>query len=57
VLGSGTGIDVYVCSALVGAKGKVIGVDMTDNQLEKVSLLSSRGADRDFVVSNHFLIG
>lgn len=33
-LGSGTGTDVYVCSALVGEKGRVIGVDMTDQQLE-----------------------
>jgi ubiquinone/menaquinone biosynthesis C-methylase UbiE len=33
-LGSGTGRDVFLCSALVGQKGKVIGVDMTDEQLE-----------------------
>lgn len=33
-LGCGTGRDVYVASALVGAKGSVIGVDMTDAQLE-----------------------
>lgn len=33
-LGCGTGRDVYVCSALVGAKGRVIGVDMTAEQLE-----------------------
>lgn len=29
-LGCGTGRDVYVASGLVGEKGKVIGVDMTD---------------------------
>jgi len=34
-LGCGSGVDVYVCSALVGDGGKVIGVDMTDEQLEK----------------------
>ena len=28
-------MDVYVCSALVGSQGRVIGVDMTDEQLEK----------------------
>lgn len=33
-LGCGTGRDAYVCSALVGAKGAVIGVDMTAEQLE-----------------------
>jgi SAM-dependent methyltransferase len=33
-LGSGTGRDVFLCSALVGQNGRVIGVDMTDEQLE-----------------------
>jgi len=28
-LGCGTGRDVYLASALVGEKGKVIGIDMT----------------------------
>lgn len=32
-LGSGSGRDVYVMSRLVGPRGKVIGVDMTDEQL------------------------
>jgi len=32
-LGCGTGRDVYLASALVGEKGKVIGVDMTEEQL------------------------
>jgi len=32
-LGCGTGRDVYITSKLVGEKGKVIGVDMTDEQL------------------------
>lgn len=32
-LGSGSGRDVYLLSGLVGAKGYVIGVDMTDEQL------------------------
>jgi arsenite methyltransferase len=32
-LGCGTGRDVYITSRLVGEKGKVIGVDMTDEQL------------------------
>lgn len=33
-LGCGTGRDVYVLSQLVGATGRVIGVDMTEQQLE-----------------------
>lgn len=32
-LGSGSGRDCYVAAKLVGPKGKVIGVDMTDEQL------------------------
>ncbi|MEL7097834.1 MAG: methyltransferase domain-containing protein [Pseudomonadota bacterium] len=33
-LGCGTGRDVYALSALVGPKGEVVGVDMTDAQLD-----------------------
>ncbi|MCA9410665.1 MAG: methyltransferase domain-containing protein [Candidatus Omnitrophica bacterium] len=33
-LGCGTGRDVYLCSQLVGQSGHVIGVDMTEEQLE-----------------------
>lgn len=33
-LGCGTGRDVFLASRLVGAEGHVIGVDMTDEQLE-----------------------
>jgi len=33
-LGCGTGRDVYLASRLVGERGRVIGVDMTDEQLE-----------------------
>jgi arsenite methyltransferase len=34
-LGSGAGIDVFLASKLVGKEGKVIGIDMTDEMLEK----------------------
>ena len=34
-IGSGAGIDVFLASKLVGNKGKVIGIDMTDEMLEK----------------------
>jgi len=33
-LGSGSGRDCFILSKLVGAEGRVIGVDMTDSQLE-----------------------
>ena len=33
-LGCGTGLDCYILSSLVGENGKVIGVDMTDDQLD-----------------------
>lgn len=36
-LGSGAGRDVYLCSALVGDEGKVIGVDMTDDMIKFAS--------------------
>jgi arsenite methyltransferase len=34
-LGSGAGIDAFLASKLVGAEGKVIGIDMTDEMLKK----------------------
>lgn len=33
-LGSGSGRDCYLCSALVGEEGSVIGIDMTQEQLD-----------------------
>jgi SAM-dependent methyltransferase len=34
-LGSGAGIDAFLASKLLGKEGKVIGIDMTDEMLEK----------------------
>ena len=34
-LGCGSGMDVYILSQLVGSEGKVIGIDMTQEQLDK----------------------
>lgn len=33
-LGCGTGRDAYICAKLVGPQGRVIGIDMTDDQLQ-----------------------
>jgi len=38
-LGSGSGTDTFIAALKVGAKGRVIGLDMTDAQLEKASRL------------------
>ena len=39
-LGSGSGMDTFVASLEVGPSGRVIGVDMTDEQLEKATRLA-----------------
>jgi arsenite methyltransferase len=40
-LGSGSGMDVFVAALKVGASGRVIGFDMTDEQLAKAERLRS----------------
>jgi arsenite methyltransferase len=47
-LGCGTGRDVYLCSALVGNKGKVIGVDLLPEMLEIASKYKSYHAEKFF---------
>lgn len=42
-LGSGSGMDTFVAALKVGARGHVIGVDMTDEQLEKAERLRLEG--------------
>jgi arsenite methyltransferase len=41
-LGSGSGADVFCAAVLVGASGKVAGVDITDEQLDKAARLRHR---------------
>lgn len=41
-LGSGSGMDTFIASLRVGPRGKVIGVDMTDEQRAKASRLRDR---------------
>lgn len=42
-LGSGSGMDTFIAALKVGAGGKVVGVDMTNEQLAKSERLRSRG--------------
>lgn len=42
-LGSGAGFDSFLASPRVGNKGKVIGVDMTDEMLEKAQENAKKG--------------
>ncbi len=41
-LGSGSGMDTFVAALKVGDMGKVVGIDMTDAQLEKAEKLRTR---------------
>ena len=41
-LGSGTGKICFIVAQIVGAKGKVIGVDMTDGMLDEMHQRSQR---------------
>lgn len=43
-LGSGSGTDVFCAAVLVGDSGRVVGVDITDEQLEKAARLRDRDA-------------
>jgi arsenite methyltransferase len=45
-LGCGTGLDVYILSQMVGESGKVIGLDMTPEQLEVAIRLKSWHMDK-----------
>ncbi len=42
-LGSGAGLDCFLASSKVGEKGKVIGVDMTPNMIEKAKENAEKG--------------
>jgi SAM-dependent methyltransferase len=44
-LGSGVGIDCFVAAKLVGSSGKVIGVDMTDEMLDKARAYAVKVGD------------
>ncbi|MHB1166873.1 MAG: methyltransferase domain-containing protein [Candidatus Nanopelagicales bacterium] len=42
-LGSGSGMDTFIAALKVGPMGKVIGIDMTEEQLKKAERLRERG--------------
>lgn len=42
-LGSGSGMDSFLAAALTGARGRVVGIDMTDAQLAKARRLAAAG--------------
>ena len=46
-LGSGSGMDTFVAALKVGAQGKVIGIDMTDEQRAKAGRLRDRDGFRN----------
>jgi arsenite methyltransferase len=46
-LGSGAGIDAFLASKLVGAEGKVIGIDMTDEMLEKARKVALKNNNKN----------
>ena len=48
-LGSGSGTDAFCAAMLVGASGRVIGVDMTDEQVAKASRLRDGFPQVEFV--------
>jgi arsenite methyltransferase len=48
-LGSGSGTDVFCAATLVGPTGRVVGVDMTDAQLERARSLASGFPQAEFV--------
>ena len=53
-LGSGSGTDVFCAAVLVGESGRVVGVDITDEQIDKASRLGRHEgfANVDFVESH-----
>ena len=53
-MGSGSGMDVFVAARLVGRSGRVVGVDMTLEQLEKAERLrAAAGLDRVTFTEGH----
>ncbi|CAI2371376.1 unnamed protein product [Moneuplotes crassus] len=56
-LGSGSGRDVYICSKLVGESGKVIGIDMTDEQIQVAKDFQDYHAEKFGYSNTEFIQG
>lgn len=56
-LGSGSGRDVYICSKLVGETGKVIGIDMTDEQIQVAKDFQSYHSEKFGFSNTEFIQG
>jgi ubiquinone/menaquinone biosynthesis C-methylase UbiE len=56
-LGCGTGRDVYALAQLVGASGEVVGVDMTDEQLEVARKYQDHHSEKFGFANTQFLKG
>ena len=54
-LGSGSGMDVFYAAQQVGENGEVIGIDMTDEQLVKSTLLSDLSKYHQVVFQNSYI--
>lgn len=54
-LGSGSGTDTFIAARKVGKSGKVVGVDMTDKQLEKAEHLRSEGGIKNLELVKSYI--
>jgi ubiquinone/menaquinone biosynthesis C-methylase UbiE len=54
-LGSGSGMDSFLAARKIGAGGKVIGIDMTDEQLAKAERLARTGEFRNAVFRKGYI--
>ncbi len=54
-LGSGSGMDTFIASLIVGTEGTVVGLDMTDAQRAKAEALRQRDGVRNVTYVNGFI--
>ncbi len=54
-LGSGSGMDSFIAARKVGETGKVIGIDMTDEQLANAARLAQHGGFRNAVFRKGYI--
>jgi arsenite methyltransferase len=54
-LGSGSGMDSFIAALKVGPTGRVVGIDMTDEQLAKARRLGERDGFRNVVFEKAYI--